>query len=179
MVITEKLFSEGSLLERKLSELHGSISNNGLVYQPSLRITPSHIGFNKPEFDEFDLYDYDPYENYEEMLSNIPFISIKNLLLEIAKNSPDDVMNIIRKFPTSIQQELDKYNVKYCPDLPIYLDKDSGKDLKIHNEKFNDWSNKNGLILSNHTADSHIFEAECYKIYVNIECHVEKNQFNN
>jgi len=168
MVIMEKLFPDDGPLAKKLCSIMRPDSS--LCLQPYFFITPYHIGFNKDIF-------YDPQENYEEMLSNIPFAEIMQLLFKIAKNEPGNEMNIIRKFPLDLREKLDKWGVKYSTLLPDHLRKDTGKNLQLYCKDFKTEAEKSGLVLSKNQTDFHAFETECFSVYIKMESHIEANNF--
>jgi len=92
-------------------------------------------------------------------------------LLKVAKNEQGYEMAVIRKFPKDLQQKLDKCKVEYT------TRKDEGKQLEIYDQEFSDWADEKGLVLSTHGEGPHIFKAECFTVYIDIECYVEKNKF--
>lgn len=168
MIIMAKLFPHGGPLGKKLCNIMRP--NSSLNIQPYFFITPYHIGFNNDEF-------YEPWENYEEMLSNIPFGEIMQLIIGIAKNQPGAEMNLIRKFPAKLKAELDKWKVKYSPMLPYYMDEDVGEDLEFYNKDFKSKADKSGLALSQNQTDCHAFETKYFNVYIKIESNLETNKF--
>jgi len=139
--------------------------------QPYFFVTPEMIGFDSLE----SISDYKDKLD-KNTLAYIPFNSIKLLLISIGRNLPEHEMNVIKKFPKWLEEELNKWQVKYEPDMPCdhYTFGDSndfGSEIKVSNK----WYDKSGLILTSYEVDNHVFKTKYFSIYIKIQVGTRAN----